>query len=226
MCGRAVLGEKSWPEFFEWLNLVNIPDDPIVAGYNIAPTSICPIVIEDAGGWVGRNARWGLVPEWHSGTMKALRYNTFNARAEEAHTKPAYRDALKRNHCLFPLVGYYEWSQISGSKMPYYIHFDTNAPATCLAGIYTQINLPDYSGFSFSILTEAATGSMAELHHRIPVILDQSSYADWLACTASIDQLQRLDRNRIKYHMVDAAVGNVRNNYPELIDKLDKDENK
>jgi len=49
------------------------------------------------------------VPAWWSKRLKELRLATFNARAETVETKPFLRDVFKRNRCLIPVSGYYEW---------------------------------------------------------------------------------------------------------------------
>jgi SOS response associated peptidase (SRAP) len=43
---------------------------------------------------------------------------TFNARAETVETKPFFCDAFKRNRCLIPMSGYYEWQDRPAGKRP------------------------------------------------------------------------------------------------------------
>ncbi len=58
--------------------------------------------------------RWGAVPVWWSKQLKELKLATFNARAETVATKPFFRSAFKRNRCLIPVSGYYEWQDSRG----------------------------------------------------------------------------------------------------------------
>ncbi len=54
--------------------------------------------------------KWGLIPHWAKDDK--LQYSTFNARAEEFTTKPAFRDAWKRDQrCLVVTDGFYEWKK-------------------------------------------------------------------------------------------------------------------
>jgi putative SOS response-associated peptidase YedK len=71
--------------------------------------------------------RWGLVPSW---AMDArLGYTTFNARAEEASTKPAFREALKTRRCLVPADAFYEWKRIDPkTKQPFAIALKSGEP--------------------------------------------------------------------------------------------------
>jgi putative SOS response-associated peptidase YedK len=51
--------------------------------------------------------KWGLIPHWAKDDK--LQYSTFNARAEEFTTKPAFRDAWKwGQRCLVVTDGFYE----------------------------------------------------------------------------------------------------------------------
>lgn len=98
------------------------------------------------------------------------------------------------------------------------ISVKTNAPAFCFAGLYSKIELPNFSGYTYTVLTEASGGPIEGLHHRMPVMLDESAYEGWLGCQVSIDEVTRIDPTRLKFHQVGPEVGNVRNNYPELMD--------
>ncbi len=216
MCGRTIIGDVDWPQYFEWMNILGAPPTPIRQSWNVAPTTINPIFIPQDGGLTGGLARWGLVPEWWKKPLKELKFATFNARTEEAASKPAFRHAMQHGHCLVPVKGYYEWTGQKGAKTPYMVSVDTNAPGFCMAGLCTRVTLPDFEGLSYTILTEAATGHLKDLHPRMPVMLDEQAYLDW-AHGASLANLARVAPARIRMHRVGNAVGKVGNDGPELM---------
>ncbi len=220
MCGRAIAGDMTWEELYAaqrtFLDGLSGQEPPIRSSYNVAPTSLHPIIIDEGQGKTGVVARWGLIPHWYRKSLADWKANTFNARAEEAHEKPVFRDALKSRHCLVPVQGYYEWS----NKLPYRIYVETNMPAFCLAGLYSHVKLPDFEGYTFTVLTEAAQAPLDSLHHRTPVILDESSYDAWVQENVALKDAERVNPARIRYHRVAKEVGNVRNDYRELIDPV------
>lgn len=215
MCGRTIIGDVDWPQYFEWMSILSAPSTPIRQSWNVAPTTINPIFIPQDGGLIGGMARWGLVPEWWKKPLKELKFATFNARSEEAAEKPSFRDAMRHGHCLVPAKGYYEWTGEKGHKTPYMVRVETNAPGFCMAGLYTRVSLPDFEGLTYTILTEPAEGSLQELHPRMPVMLDESGYRSW-AAGAVLDTLPRVSPARIHFHQVGKAVGKVGNDGPEL----------
>lgn len=220
MCGRMIIGDVDWPQYYEWMNILSAPEQPIRQSWNVAPTTINPIFVPAQGGLVGEMARWGLVPEWWKKPLKELKFATFNARSEEAAEKPTFRGAMKHGHCLVPAKGYYEWKGPKGNKTPYMISAITNAPGFCMAGLYTRVKLPDFEGATYTILTEAATGALAELHPRVPVMLDPTAYQGWVDGD-NLTTLPRIPADRIKIHQVGNAVGKVGNDGPELIAPVD-----
>ena len=216
MCGRTIIGDVDWPQYFEWMSILSAPSTPIRQSWNVAPTTINPIFIPSQGGLIGEMARWGLVPEWWKKPLKELKFATFNARSEDAADKPTFRHAMRNGHCLVPAKGYYEWTGPKGDKTPYMISIETNAPGFCMAGLFTQINLPEFTGITYCILTEAADGPLKSLHPRKPVMLDESAYQDW-ASGAPLAEMPRVTPERIRFHKVGKAVGKVANDGPELI---------
>jgi putative SOS response-associated peptidase YedK len=48
-----------------------------------------------------------------------MRLATFNARAETVDKKPMFRSAFKRNRCIIPASGYYEWQATPTGKQLY-----------------------------------------------------------------------------------------------------------
>ena len=72
---------------------------------------------------------------------------------------------------------------------------------------------------SFSIVTTEARGSIAELHDRMPVILQSAVMMDWVLGTARDAMTLAMTQPDpdLAFYQVSPAVGNVRNNGPQLI---------
>jgi putative SOS response-associated peptidase YedK len=74
---------------------------------------------------------------------------------------------------------------------------------------------------SCAILTTTTNNETSHLHERTPVILDRERLAAWLDPLTPVAALHEFLRScppeRIALHPVGAAVGNVRNDGPELV---------
>jgi putative SOS response-associated peptidase YedK len=73
----------------------------------------------------------------------------------------------------------------------------------------------------FAIVTTAAAPSVAQYHNRMPVVLDDSQFDDWMRGTP--DQAAALMKpyaGAIEAWEVGAEVRNVKNNRPELIERV------
>jgi len=75
-------------------------------------------------------------------------------------------------------------------------------------------------------MTCAPNKSMAEIHDRMPVILDEADWPKWLGEeSATPDELYALLKpcpdEVLKAWPVDKSVGNVRNKGPQLITPID-----
>lgn len=118
MCGRFT-NRLTWREIVALyrLNVPITPERNLPARYNICPTQTIDAVIERAGERELVPMRWGLVPAWWKKSAKEVP-STFNARAETVATKPMFRAAFKRNRCLVPASGYYEWLATPTGKQP------------------------------------------------------------------------------------------------------------
>ena len=71
---------------------------------------------------------------------------------------------------------------------------------------------------AFNIITTAANKKIAELHKRMPVILEPDMWDPWLSGTATDDVLTPLDAKRVSFYRVSRDVNNVRNDGAELIE--------
>ena len=120
MCGRFT-NRLTWREIVALYRLAVpvTPERNLPARYNICPTDAVDAVIERGGKRDLVPMRWGLIPSWWKKSAKEIPA-TFNARAETLADKPMFRDAFKRNRCLIPASGYYEWLATPTGKQPYY----------------------------------------------------------------------------------------------------------
>ena len=96
--------------------------------------------------------------------------------------KPAFRHAFKSQRCLVVMSGFFEWKESGeGRKQPYYIHQD-NDLLLGVAGIWERWEDEENHEVvqSCSIITTEANAFMQSLHKRMPVILTQGVYDQWL----------------------------------------------
>jgi putative SOS response-associated peptidase YedK len=101
-----------------------------------------------------------------------------NARAREAWDKPTWCEAIKKRRCIIPASAYFEWNenQPKGKRDCYRID-PTFDDGFALGGLY---EISAKTGEMFvSILTTAPNKKMAEIHHRMPVIIDIGGFDRW-----------------------------------------------
>lgn len=147
--------------------------------YNVAPTQRAPILVpRDGAGRVFLTARWGLVPHWVKDPAE-FKATLVNARAESAHQKPSFRDALRSARCVVPASGFYEWRKPEGdgAKQPYLVRRRDGAPMA-LAGLYAVRETREPPA-SFTILTTRPNALTALVHDRQPVILPIGAIDAW-----------------------------------------------
>lgn len=196
--------------------------------WNVAPASdILVVTASEDGARQLRELRWGLVPRWAKDPSGANRM--INLRAETVREKKGWKSTLARKRCIIPIDGFYEWQdQGKGQrKQPYYITSRDFSPIA-LAGLWATWRDPE-SGeelFTCTILTTSANGLMESVHHRMPVILAPEDWDAWLDPeNTDADELAKLlvpaPEEMLTLWPVDPAVGNVRNNRPELQEPLE-----
>lgn len=232
MCGRyaAAADPAALVEEFD------IDEEPAVrlpADFNVAPTKPAYIVTAEtdpesgvpAAGGANRAlkvARWGLVPSWAKDPSVGSRM--INARCETVDQKPSFRSAFARRRCLVPALGYYEWQGAPGAKQPYFIQARDHR-TLALAGLFEwwtdrtrAADDPDATRLTFTILTRSAEGSVADIHDRMPVVVQPSLWSAWLDPRSDArQQLQACAVPELSAYPISTAVNSVRNNGPDLI---------
>ena len=179
MCGRYQLKTEAGrlAELFHALHVEGA--DLLVPRYNIAPGTPVLVVRDTPTGRKIEHVRWGLVPGWADDPK--IGYKMINARSETAATKPGYRGAMKYRRCIVPCSGFYEWKRVSDkTKQPHHITVE-GVDVFGLAGLWELWQDPAGNELeTMSILTCPPNELMADIHDRMPVILEPKSYDAWL----------------------------------------------
>jgi putative SOS response-associated peptidase YedK len=179
MCGRFTL-KASRQAIKDRLALAQTPS--IEPRYNIAPTQPVAVVraIRTKPGTKERELvmlRWGLVPYWADDL--AIGNRMINARAESVAERPAFREAFRKRRCLVVTDGFYEWKRADGKKQPYYITMKDGGPFA-FAGLWEAWEREGEIIESCTIVTTNSNELVAEIHDRMPVIVDAKDYDVWL----------------------------------------------
>ncbi len=220
MCGRfaITLPNDAMARAFAAQPANDLPEGP---RYNICPTQPVAVVTSRDGARHLGAMRWGLIPHWYkSPTDGPL---LINARAETLAQKPAFAEAARKRRCLIPASGFFEWTKdAAGQRLPWFI-----APRAggmlAFAGVWQDWVQGDQRHVSCAIVTCAANDAMAQIHHRMPVIVPPEDWPLWLgeAGHGAARLMRAAPEEALRWHRVDRAVNSNRVEGPELIDPLD-----
>jgi putative SOS response-associated peptidase YedK len=198
--------------------------DPYPPRMNIAPTQPVGVVRLDLKGARALElVRWGLIPGW---VKDPSQFSTLlNARAETVHLKPSFKGSLRHRRCIVPASGFYEWVGPPRAKRPYLIQA---RDGQCLgfAGLWEHWLGADGSEIeTMAIITVAANATVAPIHDRMPAILPPDQFERWLnvrdvESKDAVGLLAPASDTLLEAFEVSARVNNVRNEGPELQDRV------
>jgi putative SOS response-associated peptidase YedK len=185
--------------------------------YNIAPTQFIAVLRHDED----KNSelvtlRWGLVPSWAKDPSIGNRM--INARAETIAEKPSFRTAYRKRRCLILADGFYEWHTENNVKVPYFISLASGNPFA-FAGLweYWKSKDTDERLQTTTIVTTTANEFLAQVHHRMPVVLEPENAGRWLNGDMALLDEAAAHSPEFQAWPVDRRVNNARNEGPELI---------
>ena len=194
--------------------------------------------------------RWGLVPYFATSLKEFKGLTTFNARAESVATSATWREPFQRRRCLIPADGFYEWmvkaaeprmggrtkaaglaGKAKGPKQPFAITLrgeGGRGEPMAFAGLWDAWKEPKKSPQevdrwlqSFAIVTTEANEVMAPICDRMPVILRERDWDEWLnrddSRAAPGHLLRPYAAEEMKAEPCNPAVGNAKKNGPEML---------
>lgn len=245
MCGRYAVTTDPARLAAEIDARNEVPEDVVgTADYNVAPSTTVLTVVDrhdgnDADQPIERRVRamrWGLVPPWTTEFGKGPLL--FNARAETVQTKPAFRAAAKNKRCLFPMDGWYEWrngpvgANGKPQKIPFYMS-PADGSRLFMGGLWSAWRSPEAREAgdddawisSATILTTDAVGHLAQVHHRMPLIMPLEYWQAWLDPDHPVDPDLLAPPaaslvEAITIREVSPLVNRVANNGPELVEPV------
>jgi putative SOS response-associated peptidase YedK len=145
--------------------------------YNITPSQDIPIIRDTETEREMAMARWGLIPSWSKESKS--KYSTINARIESVAEKPTYRTPFKRQRCLIPADGFYEWKVVNGNKIPHHIRMK-DGKVFAFAGLWDRWESEGQTLDSCTIIVMPSNEVMKPLHERMPAIIAPAHYDLWL----------------------------------------------
>ena len=226
MCGRKTL-TKDIQSIIKEMAIESWRDSELYQlNYNIAPTQSSPVMVDN----MGRQAKivkWGLIPNW--ATDASIGSKLINARAETLLEKPSFQHLVPTQRCVVLADGYYEWKRSNSRAIPYYI-CHPEKKILPMAGLWDiWKNISGENLFSYTIITTMSNSDLKEIHHRMPVILDNKNIDPWIKVhnisVANAMSLLEPYKNELKFHQVSTLVNSPRNNRIDCIRSVDDSEN-
>jgi putative SOS response-associated peptidase YedK len=178
---------------------------------NVAPTETVPVLIAGDGVAV---ARFGIT---RNGPNGKPRPPLLNARTDGMR-KGQFRTHLKKQRCVIPADGFYEWRD-EGGKQPYYFNRRDGRPLM-LAGIWQEAEYKGDKRIAFAVLTEEPNELVAPYHDRMPLALSEDKVALWLDLSqeSPLDDILLLDLKEFTVRPMDRAMNSVRQKNLAAID--------
>ena len=204
MCGRYVISKP----ISKTIDLVktNIKVEN-TDNFNAHPSQKLPVIKSYTNGKALELCEWGLVPSW---SKKLNKFSPLiNARKETLTEKVTFKSLIQNSRCIVPADGYYEWKREDKNKIPYYFTKEDNE-IMFFAAIH-QNN-------KFCIITREATEKVKNIHHREPLIINQSQINNFLNIKKEVMEiLNSIKPPNLKFHEISKDVNNPLNNDQALV---------
>jgi putative SOS response-associated peptidase YedK len=158
----------------------------------VFPTNMAPVITRHDDGVVFESCKWGF-KKWNSAGV------IINARYETLTTKSTFSKHLRTGRCVVPAGEFFEWGKLGGDpgsskKIKHYAK-DKDGNLLFMAGLYRDMWDDSKSDMvrEFVIITKEATGEVAKIHDRMPVLLRVDQIEPWLSGKMTPDELGKLE---------------------------------
>jgi len=224
MCGRYTLA-KDLAEIKKRFDVSEAPEN-LKPRYNIAPNQQVPIILLDVEKKIRKMGyvRWGLIPSWADDPSIGNRM--INARAETITTKASFKSLFKKRRCIVPADSFYEWKEINTKeKIPMRLLLMNEEPFG-FAGLWTTWRPKTGDPIvSCTIITTEPNELMAEIHNRMPVILEKKNEEMWIDPAVEEEKLLQsflkpFPSKKMKCYPVSRFVNAPSNDTPKCVEPM------
>jgi putative SOS response-associated peptidase YedK len=202
MCGRYT-SRSTVEDLASVFRVDEVRAEPMAPRWNVAPTlEVFAVALGGKDSPQGPRRRlgtfrWGLVPSWAKDPSVGSRM--INARAEGIASKPSFRSAIARRRCLIPADEFYEWQRRVGAggrpagKLPWAFRRTDGTPMA-FAGIWEVWRDPGSDELlrTCAVVTTEANALMAQIHNRMPVIIERHDWDAWLEPSTAAERVTEL----------------------------------
>jgi putative SOS response-associated peptidase YedK len=228
MCGRYSIYE-SLDHYLRQLALdlvvINGYDNERINRYNVAPTARVEVIRQIDNGLSVDRVRWGWAPHW----AKGKRADPINARGDTLLEGKFWRGLWPAGRALAPANGWFEWVKDPDDpkqKQPYFITAASGEALFFAALAEVRAGEKPDERDGFVIVTDTADAGLVDIHDRKPLVLTSEVAREWLDPATPIERASEIVRHGsrpakdFRWYPVGGAVGNVRNQGPELIEAI------
>jgi putative SOS response-associated peptidase YedK len=121
---------------------------------------------------------WGLLPRAAENPDSAPA--PIHARAETVAALPMFADAFRHRRAIIPATEYYQRRTIRGPGQRHAVSRRDGQPLA-IAGLWEAFRRPDGEVVrTYCIITVPAVGAIAEIHDRMPLVLEETDWPVWL----------------------------------------------
>ena len=206
MCGRYVVNNPVSKTSKLIKSAIQVED---IENYNAHPYQKLPVIKKYKNGNTLENLKWGLIPSWAKNKdFKAL----INARLETIDEKVSFKKLIKLHRCVAVADGFYEWKRNEKEKIPHYF-LRKDKKTIFFAGIYENDE--------FCLITEEAKENVKEIHHRQPVIINETDINRYLNLELQGSTfLKECKKTDFTFYEVSKDVNKPTNNSASLIQAI------
>ena len=207
MCGRYVITKPVSKTIDLVKSNIKVED---LDNYNAHPTQKLPIIRSYTNGKALENYQWGIVPKWAK--EKSDFRPLINARLETINEKVSFKKLIKQKRCIAVADGFYEWKREEKFKTPYYF-LRKDKKMIFIAAIHENNE--------FCLITEDASENVKFIHHRQPVILNESDVNRYLNLELDgsifLKESKKVD---LEFYEISKDVNKPTNNSVSLIQEI------
>ena len=162
--------------------------------------------------------RWGLIPSWCDDAKGGRK--PINGRGEAIATTRTFCEAYRVRRCILPVDAFYEWRPPPG-RQAYAIAMKDRSPFA-IAGVWENWKSPGGEWIrTFAVITSQANTLLADIHHRMPVILHTRDYDRWLGDDPDPrDLLAPFPSEPMQFWPIGPRVNSYRNDDAELLTEV------